>query len=143
MFIDPNLKEFKYTQCFLSDRNASCNRCGTRSWKKGHKIYGGKKPDGKWAFCSDKKCYQEQGGKLTLHDEKNITIPDVEQVSSQPPQQSIEQQPIIKQDLYPIECYRCSKMFGYSDRNFSDIDELHTENYCTSCIVMTVKEKSE
>ena len=49
-----------------SDKDGSCNWCKTRKWKVGHKVYVFKKSDGKWAACTDRKCYLEQGGKLTI-----------------------------------------------------------------------------
>ena len=73
------LKEFKYIQCFRSDRDGWCNYCNTRTWKKGYKIYWMEKPNGDgWAACTDRKCYLEQGGTLTLF--KGDYIPTVQKV---------------------------------------------------------------
>jgi len=62
---DSSKKERKYVECFKSLTNGSCNHCKSRTWNTGNKIYAMKKPDGKWLACTDKKCYQEQGGKIT------------------------------------------------------------------------------
>ena len=59
-------KERKYVECFKSVIDGSCNYCIERSWKTGNKIYAMKQPGGKWIACTDKKCYLDQGGKLTL-----------------------------------------------------------------------------
>lgn len=58
-------KEYKFVECFKSVMDGSCNWCKIRLWNKGNKIYAMKKPDGKWLACTDRKCYLEQGGKLT------------------------------------------------------------------------------
>lgn len=59
-------KNWKIKECFISDRDGWCNHCKTRTWKKGHKIYWMEKPNHTgWAACTDKKCYLEQGGKIT------------------------------------------------------------------------------
>jgi len=58
-------KERKFIECFKSNKDGSCNYCKTRSWRTGNKVYAMKK-DGKWLACTDRKCYLEQGGKLTL-----------------------------------------------------------------------------
>ena len=61
-----DLKNWKIKECFISDRDGWCDHCKTRTWKKGHKIYWMEKPNGSgWAACTDKKCYLEQGGKIT------------------------------------------------------------------------------
>jgi len=62
-------KERKFVECFKSNKDGSCNYCKTRSWRTGNKIYAMKK-DGKWLACSDRKCYLEQGGNLTLFKKK-------------------------------------------------------------------------
>lgn len=62
------LKERKFVQCFRSNKNGSCNHCKKRSWLVGYKIYGMKDEKGRWLVCSDKKCYLEQGGILTVYD---------------------------------------------------------------------------
>ena len=62
-----DLKERKFIECFKSIIDGSCNHCKSRSWKKENKIYAmKKKSDGKWLACSDRKCYLEQGGTLTI-----------------------------------------------------------------------------
>ena len=73
MIVNPDKKEFKYNQCFKSKNQGSCNWCKYRTWNVGNKIYGMKKNDGKWAACSDRQCYLEQGGTLTLFKRNDIT----------------------------------------------------------------------
>ena len=63
-------KNWKYKECFKSNKEGSCNWCKSRFWNEGNKIYALKKDNGKWIACTDKKCYLEQGGKLTLYTTK-------------------------------------------------------------------------
>lgn len=58
-------KERKYVECFKSKMDGSCNWC-TRTWRKDNKIYAMKKDDGKWIACTDRQCYLDQGGKITV-----------------------------------------------------------------------------
>lgn len=66
-------KERKYVECFKSIYNGSCNWCKSREWRKGNKVYAMETPEGKWLACTDKKCYLEQGGKLTLFNNNIVT----------------------------------------------------------------------
>ena len=71
-----DLKNWKIKECFISDRDGWCNHCKTRTWKKGNKIYWMEKPNhAGWAACTDKKCYQEQGGKITHVERKKKDLP--------------------------------------------------------------------
>jgi len=68
-------KNWKIKECFISKRDGWCNYCH-RTWKKGHKIYWMEKPNHTgWAACTDKKCYQEQGGKITPVERKKKDTP--------------------------------------------------------------------
>jgi len=72
-----DLKNWKIKECFISDRDGWCNYCH-RTWKEGHKIYWMKKVDGNqtsYAACTDKKCYQEQGGIITPIERKKKDTP--------------------------------------------------------------------
>ena len=74
------LKERKFIECFKSSMTGSCNYCKTRTWNLNNKIYAMKKPDGKWLACSDRACYLEQGGTLTLF--KGDPLPSDEPISN-------------------------------------------------------------
>jgi hypothetical protein len=74
-------KEYKFVECFKSLMEGSCNYCKSRSWNKGNKVYAMKKPDGKWLACTDRKCYLEQGGKLTLFEKDPPKPSDSQSIS--------------------------------------------------------------
>ncbi len=74
------LKERKFIQCFKSTRDGSCNHCRIRAWKKGYKIYAMQNDNGKWLACTDRKCYLEQGGILTVFDGTPMYPKEEEQI---------------------------------------------------------------
>jgi len=82
-----DLKNWKIKECFISDRDGWCNHCKTRTWKKGHKIYWMEKPNhAGWAACTDKKCYEEQGGRITIYTPPVATTEAVFQEEKEPPE---------------------------------------------------------
>jgi len=148
-----DLKNWKIKECFISDRDGWCNHCKTRTWKKGHKIYWMEKPNGSgWAACTDKKCYQEQGGKITPVERKKKDTPknigldefrwpsnevEIPEVEAKLPG---EEPPKAEKHMYPFDCNRCHTLIGYCDTNYADTDERYQDHYCTSCIVTTIRE---
>jgi hypothetical protein len=41
--------------------------------------------------------------------------------------------------LYPVPCNKCNTIIGYSDIDFTNVDERYTAVWCKYCVEIQVK----
>ena len=99
-----DLKERKFIECFKSICPGSCNYCKSRSWNIGNKIYGMVVAPGskKWFVCSDRKCYLEQGGILTIFKKEEPKPIEVHSGHS-----------TMSSEFGEVICSQCNRVVGF------------------------------